>query len=205
MAYPSERSFLKNVSVPRYVSNAPFHESPMNGTGFSHANIAFLDHNHATSNYQPMDAVRLQDQQWPWLSAPSNSSMSNTIPFPQKRTASKNGVAVPIAMTPPIDYTLLLLSLAEDYFAAAYGEGSLTAVVGGEGEMQPYYGLIATGLGCLEAVLKVKLPAMRHSNGVDLKTCSISDCSPGWRRWYAYDMLLFYMRKRKMRWRPKKH
>lgn len=179
MAYPSERSYLKNVSVPCYVPDVPFHESPMNGTGFSDPNIAFLDHNHATSNYQPMDTVRLQDQQWTWLSAPSNSSMSNTIPLPQERTASKNGVAIPIATTPPLDYTLLLLSLAEDYFAAAYGEGSLTSVVRGEGEMQPYYGLIATGLGCLEAVLKVKLPAVRHFNGVDLNTCSISDCSPG--------------------------
>lgn len=159
MAYPSERSFLKNVTVPCYVPDVPFHESPMNGTGFSDP---FLDHNHATSNHQPMGTVRLQEQQLsayrPWPPAPSNSSISNSIPLPQNRTFSKNEISIPIAATPPLDYTLLLLSLAEDYFAAAYGEGSLTALGRGEGELQPYYGLIATGLGCLEAVLKVKLP-----------------------------------------------
>lgn len=196
MAYPSERSFLKNVTVPRFVTGLPFQghpsqyqavDSPMTGTGFPDGNVPFLDHSYAMSNYEPMDDVRLQEQQLspasrPWPSAPPNSSISIPIPPAQKKTISKNGVAVPIAATPPLDYTLLLISLAEDYFAAAHGEGSLSALVRGEGEMQAYYGLIATGLGCLEAVLKVGLPAVRHFNGANLNMRSISDYSPGWRR-----------------------
>lgn len=58
--------------------------------------------------------------------------------------------------TPPVDYQLLLLSLAEDYFAAAHGQGSMVALARREVEMEKYYKLIATGLGCLETVLKVR-------------------------------------------------
>lgn len=55
---------------------------------------------------------------------------------------------------PPLDYQILLLSMAEEYFAAAYGRGSMADMVRRETEVQEYYKLIATGLGCLEAVLK---------------------------------------------------
>ena len=58
------------------------------------------------------------------------------------------------SQTPPVDYQLLLLSLAEEYFAAAYGYGSVADIAHRETETQSYYKLMATGLGCLEAVLK---------------------------------------------------
>ena len=57
----------------------------------------------------------------------------------------------------PIDHQHLLLSLAEDYFAAAHGEGSMAAMLQRDKHADHYYKLIATGLGCLEAVLKVDL------------------------------------------------
>lgn len=56
---------------------------------------------------------------------------------------------------PPLDYQVLLLSLAEEYLAAAHGQGTLIALAQREMEMEQYYKLVATGLGCLEAVLKV--------------------------------------------------
>ncbi|KAL8861396.1 MAG: hypothetical protein Q9178_002269 [Gyalolechia marmorata] len=55
---------------------------------------------------------------------------------------------------PPVDYQLLLLSLAEDYLAAAHGQGSLKALVDPGIDMQQYYKLVATGLSCLQVVLK---------------------------------------------------
>lgn len=55
---------------------------------------------------------------------------------------------------PPMDFQLLLLSMADEYFAAAYGRGSSTDIIRREAETQEYYKLIATGLGCLEALLK---------------------------------------------------
>ena len=57
------------------------------------------------------------------------------------------------SVEPPLDYQLLLLSLAEEYFAAAYGCGSMVATVQREVGTQEYYKLIATGLGCLEVAL----------------------------------------------------
>ena len=66
---------------------------------------------------------------------------------------------------PPLDYQLLLLSMAEEYFAAAYGRGSIADIIHRETEMQEYYKLIATGLGCLEALLKhYKLAPEREAN-----------------------------------------
>lgn len=60
----------------------------------------------------------------------------------------------PAVSVPPLDYQILLLSMAEEYFAAAYSRGSLADIVRRETELQEYHKLIATGLGCLEAVLK---------------------------------------------------
>ncbi|GFF57670.1 MAU2 chromatid cohesion factor homolog [Aspergillus udagawae] len=55
---------------------------------------------------------------------------------------------------PPIDYQVLLLSLADEYLKAAYGHGTMVASSRREMEIEEYYKLVATGLGCLEAVLK---------------------------------------------------
>ncbi|KAM0107429.1 hypothetical protein ACP6JB_006890 [Aspergillus fumigatus] len=55
---------------------------------------------------------------------------------------------------PPIDYQVLLLSLADEYLKAAYGQGTMVALSRREMEIEEYYKLVATGLGCLEAVLK---------------------------------------------------
>ena len=56
---------------------------------------------------------------------------------------------------PPLDYQVLLLSLAEEYFNAAHGQGSLVALAQRGMEMDNYHKLVASGLGCLETVLKV--------------------------------------------------
>lgn len=53
-----------------------------------------------------------------------------------------------------VEHQLLLVSLAEDYFAAAHVGGSKVAWMKRQSDAQAYYKLIATGLGCLEAVLK---------------------------------------------------
>ena len=68
-------------------------------------------------------------------------------------------------LSPPLDFQLLLLSMADEYFAAAYGRGSIADIIRREAETQEYYKLIATGLGCLEALLKhCKLAPEREAN-----------------------------------------
>ncbi|KAI9780584.1 MAG: hypothetical protein M1835_004460 [Candelina submexicana] len=54
----------------------------------------------------------------------------------------------------PVDYQILLLALAEDYFDAAHGRGSLVALATRAIEVEEYNRLISFGLGCLETVLK---------------------------------------------------
>ena len=55
----------------------------------------------------------------------------------------------------PVSYQLLLLSLAEEYIAAAHGMCSTAALAQRPKDLGKYYKLMATGLGCMESVLKV--------------------------------------------------
>jgi hypothetical protein len=55
---------------------------------------------------------------------------------------------------PPVDYQVLLLSLADEYLNAAHRHGTKMALATRHGDLEEYYKLVATGLGCLEAVLK---------------------------------------------------
>jgi hypothetical protein len=54
---------------------------------------------------------------------------------------------------PPLDYQPLLLSLADEYLAAAHSHGMLVALSRREVSADQYYKLVATGLGCIESVL----------------------------------------------------
>jgi len=53
-----------------------------------------------------------------------------------------------------IDYQVVILSLAEEYFSSARAMGKGVALNGSADDVEQYYQLIANGLGCLETVLK---------------------------------------------------
>ena len=78
----------------------------------------------------------------------------------QSATTSNAAVQSP-SKSQPLDYSSLLIGLAEEYFAAAYGRES--ADQPGEREPDPhtFRKLISTGLACLETVLKVCLSISR--------------------------------------------
>jgi hypothetical protein len=54
----------------------------------------------------------------------------------------------------PADFSILLLTAADEYIAAARGMGSLVVRDRREADLQQYYKLISTGLGCMDTVLK---------------------------------------------------
>jgi hypothetical protein len=56
---------------------------------------------------------------------------------------------------PETDYALLLIDLAEEYFDAAYGKSTEEEAAKREPDPNTFYKLVATGLSCLEVVLKV--------------------------------------------------
>lgn len=94
-------------------------------------------------------------------------SVQVVIPSPYREAGRTNAKSTPpvrdfapASASPPFDYHLLLLSLAEDYFAAAHGAGSMLALVRRQSDILEYQKLVATGLSCLEASLKVFL--MQH-------------------------------------------
>ncbi|OQE92976.1 hypothetical protein PENNAL_c0006G10170 [Penicillium nalgiovense] len=74
---------------------------------------------------------------------------------PSQPNAEKHGKLTPAKSTkPPVDYQVLLLSLADEYLNAAHARGTTTSLTARETDVEEYYKLVATGLGCLEAVLK---------------------------------------------------
>ncbi|KAJ5394262.1 uncharacterized protein N7487_011903 [Penicillium crustosum] len=74
---------------------------------------------------------------------------------PSQPNVEKHGKPTPAKSTkPPVDYQVLLLSLADEYLNAAHARGTTTSLTARETDVEEYYKLVATGLGCLEAVLK---------------------------------------------------
>jgi len=76
-------------------------------------------------------------------------------PQPKKQPSQKTGDKVMKSNKPPVDYQVLLLSLADEYLNAAHRQGTQTALLSHPADVEEYYKLVSTGLGCLEAVLKV--------------------------------------------------
>ena len=112
----------------------------------------------------------------------STSSFSKTL-----NPAAVNGYTLQEMSTVPrraaessVDYQLVLLALAEEYFEAAFGANSSTDYGKRERQTDLYFKLIATGLRCLEVVLRVC-----HAYGIPLRTSltatSNGDYSLNWK------------------------
>lgn len=104
-------------------------------------------------------AVVIPSPSQPSAQTQRRKSMPMMAPHPKQNfqaiPSTKSSVPTTLpSQQPPVDYQLLLLSLAEDYLAAAHGQGSSKALVDWAIDMQQYYKLVATGLSCLEVVLK---------------------------------------------------
>jgi len=74
-------------------------------------------------------------------------------------------------LEPPVDYQLLLLSLAEVYINAAHGMGPMVALYRRTEDMEQYYQLVATGLACMESVLQVRVLAISVGGDNGSNTC----------------------------------
>ena len=159
MAYSQENPYIKKGSQLQHVAgvgkrlydqpytngfpsnHTHFDSSPVNYIQFDHPSIP----QHAIHQPRPVQSVQV------------------VIPSPRQTLgtassgASNGFVRSPVTATGPlpVDFQLLLLSLAEEYFATAHGEGPRVALCRSQSDIQVYHKLIATGLGCLEVALKV--------------------------------------------------
>ena len=118
----------------------------------------------AMHNRNAMESRPLQTVQAVIPSPHRGISTAATKPIPRNQNSTLGPA------TPPLDYQLLLISLAEDYFAAAYGAGSMLALRRRQSDILEYQKLVATGLSCLEACLKVRRcnagPGRPSTNGL---------------------------------------
>ena len=100
---------------------------------------------------------------------PVNAAYTNTYGAPQQSVSTPQNIPPkapsPLAGPRPpeepktsyeesTDQRQLLMSLAEDYIGEAHRYGPVSDLLSRERELEEYYKLITTGLGCLEAVLK---------------------------------------------------
>lgn len=155
------------IQVPRYQGNqTPYpYQKP-------------TDH---PANFTPRHNGMMQNEPYP--GQPRNQTQAG-IPPPTQTPAIANGHMYPPAQTAPlkaahptIDYQLLLLSLAEDYLAVAHGGGSIAALLQRGDRLDEYYKLLSTGLGCLEAVLKVDELSRHSVQGEKLTRLRTLECN----------------------------
>lgn len=108
------------------------------------------------------------------------------------------------SMRAPVDYQVLLLSLADEYLNTAHDQGTTVALSSQEADVEEYYKLVATGLGCLEAVLKVggSLRIISQCTCL-LRPSRTGDYNPGWKHLSACDTRVPCSRRRIMTWRQK--
>lgn len=118
---------------------------------------------------------------------------------PQKRQASQHSVEKPEKPNKnPVDYQVLLLSLADEYLNSAHRHGTKMALTNRAADIEEYYKLIATGLGCLEAVLKV-CPAALHAFLIPSnRPFRTGVCNLARKPWSDYVMHVHYSRRRTM-------
>lgn len=167
MAYHPQNSYNRQGALPQLPSNAQYGQYPAqqslrstpNGNGSYdlnayQANGTIAPSGGALQHRQTVPQSQTQQRAYAVAIPPSS------VPASPLSAHARNGYPISQTMpptpyqTPPLDYQLLLLSLAEEYFAAAYGYGSMADIARRETEMRSYYKMMATGLGCLEAVLK---------------------------------------------------
>lgn len=131
------------VQIPR-VSSSQLHQSNGSTVSISHQTRPVNDgYQHVPSMHTPSAEAQAGD----FLHMAATSDYAQPIP----------GEPVHQVSEPPIDSHILLLSLAEEYFRAAYGKYSRSNSLERETDIGLYYKLISTGLGCLEVVLRVFL------------------------------------------------
>lgn len=117
--------------------------------------------------YQNYTAYQSQLENLPPVNAWQEHLTSSNAPTLSTSTSAQ-AIQFEARNAPPVDYPALLLALADEYFNAAYDLGSRTAPDPQNEELKVYHKLLATGLGCLEALLQVcSTPRFRSSHAQD--------------------------------------
>lgn len=112
----------------------------------------------STPTYQiPTQQASLQQTPSQQTSSQPRSHPKVVIPRPSSHQLTSPTKAAPAQLPQkvlPADLSVMLLSAAEEYIAAARGMGSNIARQKKNGDVQQYYKLVSTAMGCMDAVLR---------------------------------------------------
>lgn len=140
------------------VPTPPSQPAPVVPVGPPHPSNALAGWNsrsHAVNSFAPDFAPQRrvnQAQQTGPSSIPSSEYVPRPIPQTVAPEAVKFAVKPVISRELPVDYRMLLLSLADQYIASA--RTMSLSVVYDQSSRGQYHKLIATGLGCVEQVTR---------------------------------------------------
>ena len=118
---------------------------------------------HLVQTSQPQPSLRFDgapEQQFSQCLPTNTHLQANIENVPPPAVPHNHAIGKPVTKPQqqpdelPLDYQLLLLSLADEYLAAAHGHGMLVALAKREASANQYYKLVATALGCIESVLQ---------------------------------------------------
>ncbi|KAL9112711.1 MAG: hypothetical protein Q9227_003014 [Pyrenula ochraceoflavens] len=87
------------------------------------------------------------------------NARSQSFGVPQSQSVAASSSQIPFRT---MDYQTLMLSLIEEYLAAAYRCGSAAACSSREQDIHEYYRLIATALACIESLLQKASDVQQH-------------------------------------------
>ena len=118
--------------------------------------------NRKTSGQSASPLVRTPQVVIPSLADIQKASTKTPVKTPAKTPmVAPHRVQKPQKSAPTdgdVDYQTLLLALADEYLSAAHSKGTVIALSNNELDLNEYYKLVATGLGCLQAAQTVRLP-----------------------------------------------
>lgn len=127
-----------------HVQNHNQHRAPLQQQSTPQQRIPSMTQTPSTQNRSPSVQHPPKSKAHPQVVIPRSSS--------HQLTPTKHAQPPPKAL--PADLSVMLLSAADEYIAAARGMGASVVRDKREVDMRQYYRLMATGMGCMDTVLR---------------------------------------------------
>jgi hypothetical protein len=127
-----------------HVANQSQHRAPLQQQSTPQQRVPSLSNTPSSQHRSPSMQHPTKPKAHPQIVIPRASS--------HQLTPTKHVHPPPKAL--PADLSVMLLSAADEYIAAARGMGALVVRNKRESDIQQYYTLMATGMGCMDTVLR---------------------------------------------------
>ena len=147
---------VQNYNGPMVAMPQPPQPYPQYAQPQYHPVGAYIPQSPRTAAPAPL-AIPAAPMVKPVLQAPEPKPAAPQARQPVHATTPSSTTPKPVPQKPReslAEPQLLLLSLAEEYIAAAHAIAPMLSLIRGQGDLEQYHQLIATGLSCMEIVLR---------------------------------------------------